>query len=145
MAGGLRWTEEQLAEYRERRGALPQLDRSGHRLDKGAIPFDNPGDSFDDISESDLRQKCEDLCTQRGYPFFHDRSRRKNEPGFVDLVIAMPAGRTLWIETKQLKRGRLSPEQKNWRLMLLHLGHEWYEVRTFRQFLKIINNIQTER
>lgn len=131
MAGGLRWTEEQLAQYRERRGPPARLDKSGPG-------FDNPRDSFDHAPESDLQRKCEDLCTERGLPFFHDRSRGKNRPGFPDLVIALPGGRTAWCELKKPKTGRLTDDQKRWRLMLLHLGHEWYEVRSFRQFCGIV-------
>jgi len=134
MAGGLRWTEEQLAAYQQRCRKYGSLIIPNEDLRE----IEAMGHKPDDEPEFTLQRKCEALCTERGYPFFHDRSRGKNKAGFPDLVIALPGARTAWCELKKPKTGRLSPEQKRWRLMLMHLGHEWYEVRSFRQFCRIV-------
>ena len=135
---GLRWTTEQLEEYQARRasqgcranptGYVPLREivrQDDHKVDRG--------------KESDLQAKIERYCRDHGFYFFHDRSREQNAKGFPDLVIAMPAGRVLWLELKSAK-GRLRPEQKQVRLMLLALGQEWYEVRSYRQFVEIVQS-----
>lgn len=130
MAGGLRWSEEQLAEWQQR-ARKPTSGLSG------SLPL--PGkEEADPGLERDLQDRVEDWCADNGYPFFHDRSRGKNVPGFPDLVIALRSGRTLWLELKS-KSGRLSAEQKLFRLKLLALGHEWYEVRSYKRFLEVVN------
>ena len=136
MAGGLRWTEEMLSEWQERaRLRLPAnafvKPETCDGCAAGEVYEPDPG------SESDLQDKIEKWCEDHGYPFFHDRSRKCNEPGLPDLVIALPGAVTLWVELKS-KRGRLSEDQKRWRLMLLQLGHQWHEVRSYRQFIKIV-------
>ena len=118
----MRWTQQQLEEYRARRMVKSQP---------------NPC-APDPAPEKDLQAKAEKLCRERGYHFFHDRSRGANAPGQTDLVIAMPKGRTLWVELKS-KTGRLSADQKRLRMVLSALGHEWHEVRSYQQFLIILD------
>lgn len=97
---------------------------------------DNP-EVPDDAPESSLQARCERYLEEHGHPYHHDRSRRKNKPGMVDLVVALPGGRTVWCELKA-PDGRLSEAQKKFRLGLLHHGHEWREVRSFRRFVQIM-------
>lgn len=132
----LRWTPEQYEGYQAKRatkqpGYVPLL---GHSRD--IVGKDNR--IADQGKESDLQAKIERYCRQSGFYFFHDRSREQNSKGFPDLVIALPAGRVVWMELKSAK-GRLRPEQKQVRLMLMALGHEWHEVRSYRQFIGIVN------
>lgn len=144
MAGGLRWTDEELIAYQERqrsRSVPAPRYCSSSGVEPGGLPVpsvpplsDPPPDSG---LERDLQAKIEEYCKEHGYPFFHDRSRKCNVPGFPDLVIALPGGRTLWIELKS-KSGRLDSEQKRFRLMLLALGHEWHMCRSFRHFARIV-------
>ncbi len=123
----MRLTEAQLAEYQERQR------RRGF-----ALPLsDDPIDCTEE-PERALQAVIETWCEQSGFPFFHDRSRGKNEPGFPDLVIALLGGRTLWIELKS-KGGKMRKEQEQWRLRLMHLGHEHHVIRNFKRFLEVVN------
>jgi hypothetical protein len=124
---GLRWTEEQLAEFQERQG--------GARRRGGVCPDALPADPG---PEGDLQRRCEDYLREHGYPFIHDRSRRKNAPGeILDLTVALPGGRTVYIELKS-KDGRASKDQRKTMQMLRYLGHEVHEVRSYRQFLRVV-------
>lgn len=126
--GGVSFSEEWLLEYREKERHRKAL-ASGSPSTLTQVEAD-PG------PESDLQTKIENWCEEHALPYFHDRSRGKNDPGFVDLVIAFPKGVTLWAENKS-KGGRLSDDQKTWQRALLFLGHKWVEIRSFKQFLSI--------
>lgn len=133
----LRWTQEQFEAYQARRG-IPKhagyvpLSTHSSKIGPSDVPKPDQG------KESDLQAKIERYCRDHGYYFFHDRSRGDNAKGHPDLVIAIHH-RTLWLELKSAQ-GRLSSEQRQVRLQLLQLGQEWHEVRSFKQFLTIINN-----
>ena len=90
--------------------------------------------------EHDLQSKCEDYCDKHGYLWLHDRSRKVNIPGrFLDLIVALPGARVIWCELKR-KGNKLSDEQIRTKVRLLFLGHEVYEIRSFRQFVRIVEN-----
>lgn len=125
----LRWTQEQYDDFQARRSGYVPL--SAHpRIHKGQT-------KADDEPEHKLQARIEKWCDERGFYHFHDRSRGDNRPGHPDLVIAL-AGRTLWLELKS-RGGRLSPEQQKVILMLQYLGQEVHEVRSFKQFLDVVN------
>ena len=136
----LRWTPEQLEEYQAR-----QANRERRANHSGYVPLlahsreiaGKDDHKADQGKESDLQGKIERYCRDHHWFFFHDRSRECNAKGFPDLVIAMPAGRVVWLELKSA-RGKLRPEQKQVRLMLLALGHEWYLCRSFKHFIEIV-------
>ena len=114
------WTEEQLMEVQARQQKKPH------------------DTNFPDLApEYKLQSNIEKYLTDHGFYFFHDRSRGVNRAGQPDLVIALPGARTLWLELKSAT-GRLSPDQKLTRQMLLALGHEFYKVRSYRSFLEIV-------
>ena len=88
--------------------------------------------------ESDLQRKEEDWLNERGYPFIHDRSRRKNKRGkILDLHIYLPEGRHVVIENKVSGRPMTDEQRETYR-KILFLGHEIYEVRSYRRFLEIM-------
>lgn len=132
----LRWSEEQLQEYEARAGRRNTRPACENAPQSTLSPLDD--ERPDPISENALQDKIEGFCTEWGFYWFHDRSRGKNKPGHPDLVIAMKGGRTLWIELKS-KSGRLTADQKRVRLMLMQLGHEFHEVRSFKRFLEVVN------
>lgn len=45
----------------------------------------------------------------------------------------------VFIENKKEKGGRMEPEQIEMHLQAMHLGHEVYEVRTWKRFEEIVN------
>ena len=96
-----------------------------------------------DEPESTLQKRIVAWCKARGYPCLSFRQSPKVKgiitPGWPDLTIAMEAGRTLYIELKRRKGSYLSDKQKSLALMLKMCGHEWYIVKTFKEFEKIIN------
>ena len=88
--------------------------------------------------ESDLQRKCETWLNDNGFPFLHDRSRKKNTPGrFLDLHIYLKKGRHVVIELK-VKGNKLSKEQERTKLQLMQLGFEVHEVRSYKRFLEVV-------
>lgn len=133
MGTGLRMTEEELAV------AQARIARSLRRPSRSPVPSVAPDEPHeaDEGLENKLLAKAINYCNENGLPVIHDNSRGKNRAGTTDLIIAAWNGATLWIELKG-KAGRLSQEQKQFRLMLMHLGHKWYEARSYRHFVKIV-------
>jgi len=121
----MRWSQTQLDEYR---GKL-RLWSPGE-LDQEA----DPG------PESSLQRKIEAWCKEWGRPIlsFHQSKAAKRllPPGWPDLTIIMP-NRVIFIELKSAK-GRLSPEQKQLRMQFMALGHDIYEIRSFKRFKEVI-------
>lgn len=63
--------------------------------------------------------------------------------GATDLVLALPEGRSLWIEVKlddtpTTKRTDLSAEQRAFRTKILSLGHSHRVVRSIEQYRAVI-------
>lgn len=121
----MRWTEEQLDEYLMSK-RLPTPPQSTETPDKG--------------KESRLQAKIEQWCRDKAYPFFHDRSRKKNVAGWPDLTIVMPGSVVLFLELKSVK-GVLRPEQAKIRQRMVFLKHNHHIVKSYRGFLKIVWDI----
>ena len=119
----MRWTREQFEEY--------IVKRSKWSMDALDPTKPDPG------KEARLQKKCEKWLKSHGYPYFHDRSRKRNKAGLPDLICFLPEGRTVIIELKA-KGGRLSKEQQHTIRMLKYLKHEVYEVRSYKRFLQIM-------
>ncbi len=115
-----RWTKEQLDEYLVKHHVFKEDD---HEADPGP--------------ESKLQSKILEWCRQRGYPVFHDNSRKKNVRGWPDLTIVMEAGRVLFVELKSAD-GKLRKEQQHQRQVFLWLKHEIHLVRSFKRFLEVV-------
>ena len=91
----------------------------------------------DEGKESELDKNIAAYCRDKGYYHFHDRSRGVNKSGHPDWIICMPKGRTVWIECKA-KGGTFKESQKMVAAQLLGMRHEWYECRSYKRFLDII-------
>jgi hypothetical protein len=116
----MRWTQDQVDAYNSRFSDSQKTD------------------SHPDIGpESQLQARIEKYLKENGFYFFHDRSRGANKAGQPDLVIALHGGRTLWIELKAAK-GRMDKNQRLTRQILLALGHEFYEIRSFKLFIQLL-------
>ena len=118
----LRFSEEWLLEYQQKHKAANVCD--DQEPDYGP--------------ESELQWKAENWIEENGYYCFHDRSKGKNKPGFLDLVIALPRAVTVWMELKS-HSGRMTPEQTQTTLRLMAMGHRVYKnVRSYKRFLEIM-------
>jgi hypothetical protein len=92
----------------------------------------------DEGLERDLQQRCEDYLDQEALYFIHDRSKKANRPGILDLTVFLWGGVTVSFELKS-KNGSLSKEQKETVSKLRMLGHEVHtSVRSYQRFVKII-------
>ena len=87
--------------------------------------------------EKDLQRKVVKWARERGFPLWHDRSRGKNQAGWPDVILIMP-GEVFFIELKSVS-GKLRKEQKELKLQFKFLGHEIHVVRSFRQFLNLVD------
>jgi hypothetical protein len=118
-------TEQELNDY------LKQFNRD-------IKPYHPETMETDEGLESDLQRKCNEWLDARGYPYIHDRSRKKNRKGkILDLHIYLPAGRHVVIELK-VKGNKMSPEQLETFRKIQFLEHEIYQVKSFKRFLEIM-------
>jgi len=126
-----RWSKEHLAEYMERRQHwnTEPLEHARPSFYKDPTP--------DKGRESKLQAKIIKWALDKGYPVFHDRSRKKNVPGWPDLTICLPEGIVLFLELKSAK-GVMRPEQKHIRQQMVFLGHHHFVVKSYKGFLSII-------
>lgn len=96
--------------------------------------------------ESDLQKKIVAWAELKGYPCLSFRQSRKAEkfllPGYPDITLFLPAGRVILLELKS-EKGILRDKQKELGIRFLHLGYTWAVCRSFKQFLKIIDNPAT--
>jgi hypothetical protein len=74
-------------------------------------------------------------CRRRLWPAVHSRMDMATTQGkgTPDFCIAADGGRTFWIECKTAK-GKLTPEQIGWRMMLQRNGHKYAVVRSMTEF-----------
>jgi hypothetical protein len=89
--------------------------------------------------EKDLHALILSYCRDNRIYVVHSRmdKRATNNTGTTDFILAMPQGRTLWIEAKR-KGGKLSPEQTITRHVLRALGHQHYVVWNYADFVSIV-------
>ena len=103
---------------------------------------DLTGSDTDPGPESDLQRKIKDWCDQRGFPCISYWKTKKvyNLPGYIpgwpDMTVFVHK-RVILLELKTAS-GALRTKQKDIARQLLCLGHEWWQVKSFRRFLKIM-------
>lgn len=99
---------------------------------------EDPGLEIPDVGpERRLQAKCLQYCQDKTYKVWHDWSRKKNQPGWPDLMIFMPEGRVRLVELKSAGR-KLRKEQQEVSRHLLFLGHRVHIVRSFKRFLEVM-------
>ena len=128
----MRMTQEQVDEYKVKARAWRRGDPAP---DLPALHVADEG------KESDLSGKIQKWAKDHGYPCQCFRQSVKAKgflvPGWPDVTLVLQ-GRVVFMELKA-KHGRLSNEQQMLKLQFLHLKAEWYEVRSFKRFLEIVN------
>ena len=89
--------------------------------------------------EATLHDRVEAECRRMGWYVVHSRLDRPTTTaiGVPDFVIALPNGRTLWLECKA-KGGKLTIAQGAAQAWLRKLGHTAETVWTFERFLEIV-------
>lgn len=116
-----------------------------HGLAKIEIP-DDPHET-DEEPESTLSKKIRKHCTDNGWPALILPQNKLLAwfipEGWPDGVIALPQRRTVWLELKS-KKGQLREKQRLMGSMLRFLGHEFYQVKTWKFYLEIVYNEQTK-
>ena len=137
---GLRYSEEQAeAILREQ---LQKVDRPSYLAVGDQELVAVPPYEADEGKESALSGKITKYAKDHGWVGVCFRQSRKAEGflprGLPDCVWALPEGRTIWLELKSAS-GTLKQDQKQIALQLIAMGHEWHEVRSFKQFLDIVN------
>lgn len=112
----MRLTTRQLAELRHRRGKVP-IER-----------------------EADLHSLIVAELKARRLYFVHSRMDKAhtNGIGTTDFIIALPEGKTLWVEAKTPK-GKLSREQAGVALLLQIAGHRHAVVRSHAEFINALD------
>jgi len=124
------WLADVVKQKADRLSPLPGY----HDLAGADMPDEGP--------ESRLQSKIQAWAKEWGRPIQSNRqsSRAKTllTPGWPDIVLILPQGRVLFIELKG-KRGRLTEEQKQMKLMFMAIGHQIHECRSYRRFLELVN------
>jgi len=93
--------------------------------------------------ESKLQGKAQKWMDDRGLPWVHDRSRKKNRPGqILDLYCFLPEGRVEIFEFKSAA-GVTRDKQKETIRQLLYLGHRVHKCNSFRHFLELVESKKT--
>lgn len=89
--------------------------------DSVALPGGRPAEP---ARERDLHDDIIDLCRQQGWYYIHSRMDRRStvQVGAPDFVIALPGGKTVWLECKR-KGGKVTTSQQGTLLQLKLLGH----------------------
>jgi len=96
-----------------------------------------PADACED--ESKLHDEIRAECRRRGWMVVHSRMDRATTVavGVPDFVIAADSGVTFWVEAKA-KRKKMTLEQLACAAQLNKLGHRFFCVWNYQQFLDCI-------
>lgn len=119
----MNWTEDQLTAY--------MAQRQANRQPNGSVDTPDAG------PESRLQARCLQYCRERGWPVWHDWSRKRNNPGWPDLIVFQPDGVVKLVELKAAG-GKLRKEQEFLRRQFMFLGHTIDVVRSFRRFVEVV-------
>lgn len=100
----------------------------------------------DEGPESKLANKIREWAKERAYPcLIHPQNKKLSyfiPTGYVDIILTLPYGITLYLELKSAK-GTLKEKQKLMAMQLTHLGHLWFQVRSWKRFFEIVTKILT--
>ncbi len=100
------------------------------------------------MTEADLQSLCVQYARARGLVTTSipneatykraDLRRLGIQPGIPDLIVALPAGRVVWVELKT-PRGRVSKTQEEIHSRLSQAGHLVFVVRSFEDFRRLLD------
>ena len=124
-----------------------EYDQYMQKFNKDIKPYHpDTMEEADQGPESDLQKKIVAWAKNKGYPCLSFKQSRKAIgyllPGYPDITLFLPAGRVILLELKS-EKGILKDKQRELGIIFLHLGYTWAVCRSFKQFLKIIDNPAT--
>ena len=129
----MRWSENQAKQY--------MAEYMLSKAPKSPPGSTLPEDKADIGPESKLQAKIVNYCNEHAFPCQCFRQSKKARgflvPGWPDCCLILPQGRAVFLELKSGK-DRLSEDQKQMKIMFLHLGHEFYEINSYKKFLNIV-------
>jgi hypothetical protein len=110
------------------------------RTRRGKFNAKVPPTEADDGPEADLHQAILDECARRRFLVFHGSMAHKamRSPGEPDFHVFGSKGRFWMIECKT-RTAKLSPDQLGVKLLAEINGHTVHVVRSFEQFLTLID------
>ena len=121
------------------RWSQSELDAYTARIQAARAPDDSP----DPGPESMLQRKIVKWAHDNGYPILSFPRTPKIKSvlpaGWPDVCLILK-NKVLFCELKAGK-GRLSKDQEHLRLQFMALGHEIFEVRSFKRFLEIVREV----
>lgn len=115
------------------------LQAIGYNPDGSRIAVAGPQTTKAAAREADLHDEILAYCRAAGWPVVHSRMDVPQTAGVgtPDFVVALPAGRVVWVEAKA-KAGKLRPEQQAWLTALRANGHTAEVVRSFPEFMRVV-------
>ncbi len=118
---------------------LAGLQSLGYNPDGSRIAVAGPQTTKAAAREVDLHDEILAFCRARRWPVVHSRMDVPQTAGVgtPDFVVALPAGRVVWVEAKA-KAGKLRPEQQAWLTALRTNGHAAEVVRSFQEFIQVV-------
>src|SRR5262245_48130732 len=107
-----------------------QFDLDAYNSRQKKEPFPAPA-GVRAIREKQLHEEILEVCRTRGYFTVHSRMDKPTTTalGTPDFVVALPDGKTLWVEGKT-GVNKLTPSQQQRMAMLRRLGHNTAVVRS---------------
>lgn len=96
----------------------------------------------DETPESEIQDQIEAECRRRGWYVVRSRMDRPTTTalGTPDFIVAIDAGRTLWVEVKRQGQ-KLRPEQAGAQAWLHKLGHLAAVVHSLEEFMTWIETV----
>jgi hypothetical protein len=107
-------------------------------------PITEDSHEADEGPEAELQSRIKAHCKQKGWPclsFPQTPDVKKFLPaGYADMVLSLPVGITLYLETKA-RKGIWREKQQLMGMQWNQLGHQYHVVRSFKRFLEIVEGI----
>lgn len=94
--------------------------------------------------EQDLHERIIRYCKDQGWAYFHGSMahRAMRTIGEPDFTIVADRGRVFFVEAKSAI-GKLRPEQRALQAWMVKLGHSLHVVRSMREFLRLVEPIES--
>ena len=103
-----------------------------------------PESEVDEGSESALANRIKQWADKKLYPcLVHPRTKKLSwflPPGYADIVLSLPFGITLYLETK-VQKGIWREKQQLMAMQWQQLGHQYHVVKSWKGFLELVEKV----